>query len=144
MGQFGASMSYLDSLIIALGYCKKEEALPSVSRLAKKLRPESSFSHFRAVVVACETIGSREAAPVLYGLLEMDGMRGHAMNSIEEALEMTVPSRTDNSERNSSLKEIFLGRALYKVGDFRGWDERLWKRMPPICAVIIIVTHTVY
>ncbi len=125
MGQFGASMSYLDSLIIALGYCKKEEALPSVIRLAKKLKPESSFSHFRAVAVAFEAVGSREAAPVLYGLLGMDGMRGHAMNSIEEALEMTVPSRTDNSERNTSLKEIFLGRALYKIGDYQGLGRKV-------------------
>ena len=125
MGQFGASMSYLDSLIIALGNCKKEEALPSVIRLAKKLRPESSFSHFRAVAVACETIGSRDAAPVLYDLLGMEGMRGHAMNSIEEALEMTVPSRTDNSERNTSLKEIFLGRALYKTGDCNGLGKKV-------------------
>lgn len=125
MGQFGASMSYLDSLIISLGYCKKEEALPSVVRLAKKLKPESSFSHFRAVAVACEAIGSREAAPMLSGLLEMDGMRGHAMNSIEEALEMTVPGRTDNSERNASLKEIFLGRSLYKIGDYKGLGRRV-------------------
>jgi NADPH-dependent 2,4-dienoyl-CoA reductase/sulfur reductase-like enzyme len=125
MGQFGASMSYLDSLIIALGYCKKEEVLPSLTRLAKKLKPESSFSHFRAVAVACETIGSREAAPVLSDLLGMKGMRGHAMASIEEALERTVPSRTDNSERNSSLKEIFLGRALYKIGDYQGLGRKV-------------------
>jgi len=125
MGQFGASMSYLDSLIISLGSCKTEEALPSIIRLARKLKPESSFSHFRAVAVACEAIGSRGAAPMLSGLLEMDGMRGHAMNSIEEALEMTVPSRTDNSERNASLKEIFLGRALYKTGDYNGLGKKV-------------------
>ncbi|MEL7587500.1 MAG: hypothetical protein AAGU19_12365 [Prolixibacteraceae bacterium] len=113
------------SLIISLGYCKKEDALPSVVHLAKKLKPESSFSHFRAVAVACEAIGSRHAAPVLFGLLGMDGVRGHAMKSIEEALEMTVPSRTDNPERNASLKEIFLGRSLYKIGDYRGLGRKV-------------------
>ncbi|MFW6277408.1 MAG: FAD-dependent oxidoreductase, partial [Prolixibacteraceae bacterium] len=48
MGQFGRSISYLDSLIIAAGRTRKTEAIPSVVRLAEKLTPESHFSHFRA------------------------------------------------------------------------------------------------
>ncbi|MGD9557182.1 MAG: hypothetical protein AB7V25_09215 [Mangrovibacterium sp.] len=52
-------------------------------------------------------------------------MRGHAMASIEEALEMTVPGRTDNPERNSSLKEIFPGRALSKVGGYQGLGRKV-------------------
>ncbi|MDR1723252.1 MAG: FAD-dependent oxidoreductase [Tannerella sp.] len=120
MGQFGRSMSELDGLIIALGYCKKEEALPSIIRLAAKLNPESEFSHFRAVSVASENIGSNAAADVLYRLLQMPGMQGHSMTTIDKALEMVVPNQTDVSTRNNSLKEIFLSRALFKVGDKNG------------------------
>ncbi|MDR1860123.1 MAG: FAD-dependent oxidoreductase [Bacteroidales bacterium] len=125
MGQFGHSMSYLDSLIIALGYCKKEEALPSIIRLAEMLTPQNTFSHFRAIAVACESIGSDKAAPILYGLLQQPDMQGHAMTDIETALEMVVPDQTDTSTRNASLKEIFLARALLKVGDRNGLGRKI-------------------
>ena len=125
MGQFGMSMSYLDSLVIALGNSRKKEAIPSIVRLAKKLTPDSYFSHFRAVAVAFEALGSREAAPVLYELLHMPGMRGHAMTDIEKALTMAVPDRVDTSTRNASLKEIFMGRALFKIGDMNGLGNQI-------------------
>jgi hypothetical protein len=125
MGQFGMSMGYLDSLVIALGNCRREEAVPSIVRLAKMLTPDSHFSHFRAVAMALETIGSEEAAPVLYELLNMPGIRGHAMGDIEKALKMTVPDRSDTSTRNASLKEIFIGRALFKVGDMNGLGNQV-------------------
>lgn len=120
MGQFGKSISYLDSLIIAAGRTKKTEALPSIIRMAEKLTPESHFSHFRAIAIALETIGDPKGAEPLFKILEMPGMRGHTMQDIKTAKKLTPPDKNDVSTRNSSLRELVLGRALYKCGDFNG------------------------
>ncbi|MDD4145462.1 MAG: FAD-dependent oxidoreductase, partial [Prolixibacteraceae bacterium] len=120
MGQFGKSISYLDSLIIAAGRTKKTETLPSILRMAEKLTPESHFSHFRAVAIALETIGDPKGAEPLFRILEMPGVRGHSMQDIRTAKKMTPANKNDVSTRNNSLRELILGRALYKCGDFNG------------------------
>ncbi len=120
MGQFGMSMSYMDSIVIALGNCKQPGSVPSIIRLAKMLTPESYFSHFRAVAIALETIADETAAKALYDLLQTEGMTGHAMTDIKKAIEMTPANATDTSTRNNSLRELVLGRALFKCGDYNG------------------------
>ena len=120
MGQFGMSMSYMDSIVIALGNCKKPESIPSIIRLAKMLSPESYFSHFRAVAIALETIADESAARALYDLLQIKGVVGYAMTDIKKAIEMTPANSTDTSTRNNSLRELVLGRALFKCGDYNG------------------------
>ncbi|WP_158862561.1 FAD-dependent oxidoreductase [Maribellus comscasis] len=117
MGQFGRSISYLDSLIIAVGRTKKIEAIPSIARLAEMLTPESHFSHFRAVAIALETIADQEGAEPLFKLLQMPGVRGHSMLDIETAKKIAPPDKNDVSTRNNSLRELILGRALFKCGD---------------------------
>jgi hypothetical protein len=125
MGQFGKSLSYLDSLIIALGRSRREEAVPSIVRLAKKLTPDSELSHFHAVAIALETIASHRGAEVLLQLLQMQGVTGHAMTDIETARKLTPASSVDNSTRNNSLRELILGRALFKVGDLNGLGREI-------------------
>jgi len=125
MGQFGRSLSYLDSLIIALGRTKRIEGIPSIVRLAKMLTPESEFSHFHAVAMALETIASRQGAEELFRLLTMEGVRGHAMTDIETAKKITPADRNDNSTRNNSLRELILGRALFRVGDMNGLGKEV-------------------
>lgn len=125
MGQFGMSMSYLDSLVIALGKSRKHEVLPSVMRMAKMLTPESEFSHFRAVAVAFETLASEIPAKVLFELLQMKGMTGHAMTTIQKAIQDTPASETDTSTRNNALREIILGRALFRCGDYNGLGNQI-------------------
>lgn len=120
MGQFGRSISYLDSLIIAAGRTKKEEALPGIFRLMEKLTPESDFSHFRATAIALESIKDQSAAVPLFSLLEMPGVRGHTMPDIQTALMLEPKFKNDVSTRNNSLRELILGRALYKCGDYNG------------------------
>jgi len=117
MGQFGRSISYLDSLIIAAGRTKRVEAVPSIARLAEKLTPESHFSHFRAVAIALETIASQQGAEPLFKLLQLPGVRGHSMLDIETAKKLAPPDKNDVSTRNNSLRELILGRALFKCGD---------------------------
>ena len=125
MGQFGRSISYLDSLIIAVGRTKHVEALPTIFRLMEKLTPESHFSHFRAVAIALETIGDQKAVEPLFKVLDMPGMRGHSMPDIETAKKLAPPDRNDVSTRNNSLRELILGRALYKCGDFNSVGNQI-------------------
>lgn len=125
MGQFGRSISYLDSLIIAAGRTKRKEVLPTIIRLAEKLTPESHFSHFRAVAIAFETIADIQAAEPLFRILEMPGVQGHSMPDIQTAKKMTPPDKNDVSTRNNSLRELILGRALYKCGDLNGLGNQI-------------------
>lgn len=125
MGQFGKSISYLDSLIIAVGRTKHSEALPTIFRLMEKLTPESHFSHFRAVAIALETIADQKATEPLLKLLQMPGVRGYVMPDIQTAKKLEPPNKTDNSTRNNSLRELILGRALYKCGDFNGVGNQI-------------------
>lgn len=125
MGQFGMSMSYLDSLVIALGKTRKQEVLPSVIRLAQMLAPESEFSHFRAIAVAFETLANDKAAKVLFDLLQMKGVMGHSMKTIEEAIQKTPTGSEDTSTRNSALREIILGRSLFRCGDYNGLGNQI-------------------
>lgn len=125
MGQFGQSISYLDSLIIAAGRTKKAEALPTIFRLMEKLTPESEFSHFRAVAIALETIADQNAAEPLFKLLQMPGVRGHVMPDIQTAKKLAPKFKNDVTTRNNSLREIILGRALYKCGDLNGVGNQI-------------------
>jgi len=125
MGQFGRSMSPVDCLIIALGKTRKQEVLPSIIRMAGMLTPESEFSHFRAVAVAFETLASEQAAKVLFDLLQMKGVTGHSMHTIEEAIQKTPAGSEDTITRNNALREIILGRALFRCGDYNGLGNKI-------------------
>lgn len=125
MGQFGESISYLDSLIIAAGRTKNREVLPGIFELMKKLTAESEFSHFRAVAIAAETVGDTRASKHLYNLLQMPGVSGHTMKDIETVKELTPESKVDVTTRNNSLRELILARALYRCGDFNGEGKQI-------------------
>ncbi len=120
MGQFGACMSKLDSLIIALGKTKQEKALAVILEKARKLTPQHKFSHYRAVVLACEDIGSPLATQVLSELLDMEGVAGHHVTSLSQARSAVVHDRVDVNLRNNVLRELHLARALYRCGDDKG------------------------
>jgi hypothetical protein len=120
MGQFGASMSPLDSLIIALGRTRSPLALAPILARVNELDATAEFSHFRAVAIALETLGDKSAAQPLAALLRKPGMAGHAITGIGAALTANPASATDNSTRNEALSELYLARALYRCGDDQG------------------------
>ena len=128
MHQFGNSMSRLDTMIIALGRCSREEALQVITTKAKLLATGHYFSHFRAVSVAFESLGSRKAAPVLFDLLTMPGMTGHHVITRTDAARATVPSTEDVTLRNNVLKELHLARALYRCGDYYGLGKQILEK----------------
>ncbi len=120
MGQFGRTVSLLDSYIIALGNTGDLEGVPAILEKAAKLTPDSAFSHFRAVALALEALGDPRGIPVLTKLLELPGVRGHAYTEIDAEMDEIPESDTDDSTRNLSLRELYLARALYRLGDTEG------------------------
>ena len=128
MGQFGMCLSRLDALITALGNAYDTSTLPVVLEKARRLEPEDYFSHFRAISMATEVIGSREAVPVLAAMLTTPGVRGHSILSYAEARSSAVPDLNDTSTRNLALKELHLARALYLCGDQDGIGEKVLRR----------------
>ncbi|MBN1671285.1 MAG: FAD-dependent oxidoreductase [Kiritimatiellae bacterium] len=117
MGQFGPSLSPLDSLIIALGRTRDRSGLAPVLEKLGALTPKSAFSHCRAVAVALETLRDPAAAEPLARLLREPGLSGHAFVDIATARERTSGARNDTRTRNRALRELVLARALYRCGD---------------------------
>lgn len=124
LGQFGFSLSRLDSLLIALGNTRDDTYIDTVIEKARMLSPEDYFSHFRAVAMAFEGMGSPKAVPVLYEMLTKPGMRNHHLDSYLRARNEVVPAPDDVSIRNKALKELHLARALYFCGDQDGLGKR--------------------
>jgi hypothetical protein len=124
MGQFGPCMSPLDSLIIALGRTRSPVAVKPIVDKVGQLGPNSEFSHFRAVAMALETLGEKSAAQPLAELLQKPGLSGHAVTTIDAALETNTRSSTDNTVRNQALSELYLARALYRCGDYDGLGQK--------------------
>jgi hypothetical protein len=121
MGQFGAALSELDVLIVALGRAGNPKALPAILEKVDLLNAELAFSHHRAVGLALEQIGDSAAAERLAELLAKANMRGHAHTTVEEAAEKGVPGGTNAEQtRRESLRELMLARALYRCGDVDG------------------------
>jgi flavin-dependent dehydrogenase len=128
MGQYGASISELDSLIIALGRTRDKRALGPILEKIRRLDEHSAFSHCRAVAMALETLGDPSAARPLAELLSKPGVMGHAFTNIEQARHLTPSSDTDTKTRNDSLRELILARALYRCGDYDGLGEKILRQ----------------
>jgi len=128
MGQFGASISELDSYIIALGRTRDKKALEPILQKVKQLSASHEFSHHRAVAIALETLKSPSAAKPLAELLQKEDMSGHAYLDIDAVKETLPRSSTDNTTRTKSLRELVLARALYCCGDYEGLGEKILKQ----------------
>jgi len=125
MGQYGASISPLDSLIIALGRTGDKRAPAAIVEKVGRLDEKSEFSHCRAVAMALEGLRGTAAAKPLAKLLKKPGMTGHAWTSIEQARRQTPANPADTRERNCSLRELVLAAALYRCGDYEGLGEKI-------------------
>ncbi len=117
MGQFGGSISPLDSHIIALGQSGSPKAVPVILEKVALLDATKEFSHHRAVAMALEAQRDPSAAEALAELLAKDDMTGHAIIDISES--------DRQEERSEPLREIILARALYRCGDHEGVAEKI-------------------
>ncbi len=124
MGQFGASMSSLDSYIMALGLGGDKSGLQVILDKVEALGPASEFSHHRAVAVALEALRDKRAAKPLANLLRKPGMTGHAYTAIEDAAQGAQDTNVTH-QRDISLRELILARALYRCGDDKSFGEEI-------------------
>ncbi len=125
MGQYGMSMSVVDSLIVALGRTRSDKAMEPIVAKVRQLGPEHEMSHHRAVAMALETLGDPAAAKPLAELLRKPDMAGHAWTDIDAATRDIPASPVDTSTRECSLRELILARALYRCGDCEGLGESI-------------------
>lgn len=128
MGQFGMSLSELDSLIIALGRTRNKKAMGAILDKLEQLDTGNEFSHFRAVAMALESLEDAAAAKPLAMLLAKPGIQGHAFTGIDRARLETPDNPVDTTTRNKSLRELILARALYHCGDHNRLGEKILKK----------------
>lgn len=110
MGQFGRSLSELDSLLMALSLIGGEVDL--VLDKLRSLTSDHAFSHIRAISMALMRHPDARAVPELERLLDLPGVTGHAVRTLQDALDSNRAERNDTSVRNSQLKELYLAKAL--------------------------------
>ncbi|MGQ9761312.1 MAG: FAD-dependent oxidoreductase [Thermogutta sp.] len=128
MGQFGRALSRLDELIVALGRTRDPRAVPVILEKLRLLKPDTEFSHFRAVALALEMIGDRNAARPLAELLTTPGMTGYVHRTVQDAIrfDQASPGGTNAVQtRRDSIRELSLARALYRCGDYGGIGEQI-------------------
>jgi len=126
MGQFGACMSPLDCLFYAVGRLGDRRATPVLVEKLKLLRPETEFSHFRALAWALDRIRDPAAAGPLAEVLSQPGIRGQAVTAIEQEIERSRRmSWTSTEPRAEALRELFLARALFRCGDRDGLGRKV-------------------
>ena len=126
MDQFGRSVSWVDSYLIALGRAKAKEAVDVLVAKMSELTSASEYSHFRAVALCAEGIGDKAAVPALSALLRKPGVGGHALRPIVRAGVDLIPEYAywqsgnrgiADKERSDCLRELCVARALYNLGD---------------------------
>lgn len=117
MGQFGGSISPLDSHIIALGTSGDPKGLPVILEKIGQLDATREFSHHRAVAMALETQRDPSTAKALAELLSKEKMTGYAITDIGES--------NRQEQRSEPLREIILARALLRCGDHEGLGEKI-------------------
>ncbi len=125
MGQFGWTLSRLDSLILALGKTRDKRGLAPILAKVKQLTIKHRLSHHRNIAVALETLGDPSAAGPLADLLSQHGMTGHAFVEIRDTVKRTPANRIDVTTRERSLVELTLARALYRCGDRDRMGEKI-------------------
>ncbi len=117
MGQFGGSISRLDSHIIALGHSGDAKGLATIIKKVETLSAANEFSHHRAVSMALESQRNPAAAKPLAELLLRENMSGYAITEISES--------ERQEQRTEPLRELILARALFRCGDHEGVGEKI-------------------
>ncbi|MDD2600613.1 MAG: FAD-dependent oxidoreductase [Kiritimatiellae bacterium] len=116
MGQYGRSVTLMDSYIIALGRTLHPSGIAPVLEKAALLDIGSSFSHVRATAFALETLDGGSSIFALSRLL--GELQGYSLtNSLTAPVIPGYSNTAGDTERNQCLKEISVARALFKLGD---------------------------
>lgn len=125
MGQFGASMSPLDRLIVAAATSGSPDAVPPIVEKLRRLDYGADFSHLRACTLAFERQPSPEAAPLFERIFSGWPALGRAGRSLSDSLHDLPTHATDNEQRNEQLKRLMVARGLLACGDPNGEAARV-------------------
>ena len=117
MAEYAHLPTPVDSIILALGYAGDRAATPAILKMLDSLDAKVTLSHHRSAAIALERLADPAAAKPLADLLQKPGMKGHAMTSLSKGGKV--------EERTASLREITLGRALYRCGDHQGLGKKI-------------------
>ena len=116
MGQYGRSVSAMDSYIIAMGRTLDARGIAPVLGKAALLNGSSEFSHLRAVSSALENLDGGSSITALSSLLSQ--VSGYALtNALAAPLVPGYADAAGDTERNRCLKELAVARALFRLGD---------------------------
>lgn len=110
MGQFGMSMSPLDSMLFALAHIGGDKEV--ILGKLQTLRYEHEFSHIRAICMALVHHPDARAAEKLTSLLRTYGATGHAVRRLRDVFTANREEWNDTECRNFQLKELYLAKAL--------------------------------
>jgi thioredoxin reductase len=118
--------SRMGAYILALGRAHSQKAVPAILARGQELcdaeKPPTNIQ-LRILGLACEAIGDRATAPLLANLLDLPGITGHSM-----VMAPTIPavpgydsrSNYSQTEKQTTVRELNLARALYRLGDKGG------------------------
>lgn len=118
--------SRMGAYILALGRAHAKKAVPAIIARGQELCATGKAPtnpQCRILGLACEAIGDRACAPLLASLLDLPGITGHSM-----VMAPTIPvvpgfdsrSTYSQKEKQQTVREINLARALYRLGDKDG------------------------
>ena len=125
MGQFGASMSPLDRIIVAAATSGSSRAVPPIMDKLGELDHTSDFSHLRACTIAFERQPTPDAAPLFERILAGWPEIGRPGGSLSDSLRDLPSHETDNEQRNEQLKRLMVARGLLACGDPDGAGARV-------------------
>jgi len=118
MGQFGFSLSEIDTQLIALGRSGCSRAKKTLLAKLDKASADSDFSHLRALTMALEAQPTKDAVEGLTRILTT--LKPSAKSSVADNVKNTPKNWCEVIERNNELKELLVARGLLACGDPKG------------------------
>ena len=121
---FGAG-SIRSGVMLALGRTRDARAVKPLLTEWKTVNEKSPFAHVRALALALEALGSKEAAEPLARALQKEGMSGHAVADFR-----VLPPLGGcglSPEMSLCFREIVIARALLACGDHDGLAVRVFE-----------------
>lgn len=118
--------SRMGAYILALGRAHSQKAVPAILARGEDLCEAGKAPtnpQCRILGLACESIGDRAFADLLASLLDLPGVAGHSIvmaPDIPPVPDYDSRSSYSQKEKQQTVREINLARALYRLGDKDG------------------------
>ena len=128
MGQFGFSLSRVDSVLVAAACTGHAAVRPAMMAKLSSVGWGREFSHYRALTMAFERMPSVEAASFFATLLDDPDIGSSNLEGVADAVGRVNNDPVDTSERNRELKELLLARGLFACGDNEGKARTVLER----------------